>query len=107
MLYGSVLFLAPDRVLNALPHDPIDRRARTFARVLGARHLLQAAIVDRHASKRRLRAGAVVDAGHALTMVALAALRPQRRWLAGANALAAAAFAAAGILETRRPGIGR
>jgi hypothetical protein len=67
MLYGSVLFLVPDEVLHALPHDPIDRRAHP-PRVLGARHLLQT-----------------------LTMVALAALKPERRWLAGANALAAAA----------------
>lgn len=107
MLYGSVLLLAPGEVLHALSHEPIDRRALTFARVLGARHLLQAVIVDRHASKRRLRAGALVDAGHAVTMVVLAVLRPERRWLAGGSALAAATFAAAGILETGRPGAGR
>ncbi len=107
MLYGSVLLLTPDKVLHTLSHEPIDRRAQTFARALGARHLLQAFIVDRHASKRRLRAGVVVDASHAVTMVALAVLRPQRRRLAGANALAAATFAAAGILETHHAGTGR
>lgn len=107
ILYGSVLFLAPGKVLHALSHEPIDQRAQIFARALGARHLLQAVIVDRHASKRRLRAGAVVDASHAATMVTLAVLRPQRRRLAGGNALAAATFAAAGVVETRRPGAGR
>jgi hypothetical protein len=32
VLYGSVLFLAADKVLHALLHDPIDRRARTRTR---------------------------------------------------------------------------
>ena len=103
MLYGSMLLLVPGKVLHALPHKRIDRRAKTFARILGARHLLQLCLVDREATTRRLRAGAIVDASHAATMIALAALRPERRQLASANALVAATFATAGILATRRP----
>jgi hypothetical protein len=101
LLYGSVLLLAPGAVLHELPHGRVDWRALAVARVLGARHLLQAAVVG-HGSERWLRAGAVVDAGHAATMVALAALRPERRALAGANALVAASLAAGGIVESRR-----
>lgn len=105
-LYGSALFLAPGKVLRPLSHEPIDEHMQTFGRALGARHLLQAIIVDRHSSKCGWRAGAVVDAAHAVTMVTLAALKPQRRRLACANALAAAAFAAAGIGEAHRPELG-
>ena len=102
LLYGSVLLLAPRAALHELPHGRVDWRALTLARVLGARHLLQAAVVGSHGSERWLRAGAVVDAGHAATMVAFAALRPERRALAGANALVAASLAAGGIVESRR-----
>ena len=103
VLYGSLLLLAPGKLLRQLPRRQTGRRTQAVARVLGARHLLQAVIVSRQSSKRRLRAGAVVDASHAATMVALAALVPQRRWPAGADALAAASLAAAGIIESRRP----
>ncbi len=102
VLWGTVLLIAPEVVLRDLPHQRIDRAARGFARVLGARHLTQAAITSRDGTHRWLVAGAVVDATHAATMAGLAALRPDRRNLALTNVATATALAAAGAAEARR-----
>jgi hypothetical protein len=47
-------------------------------------------------------AGAAVDATHALTMLALALLAPDRRRLALTNVATATAFALAGMREARQ-----
>ncbi|MDQ6806636.1 MAG: hypothetical protein M3065_17100 [Actinomycetota bacterium] len=101
-LWGTVLLIAPEVVLGDLPHQRVDRAARGFARVLGARHLTQAAITSRDATLGWVVAGAVADAIHAATMAALAALRPDRRKLALTNVATATALAAAGVAEARR-----
>ncbi len=102
VLWGTVLLITPEVVLRDLPHQRIDRAARGFARVLGARHLTQAAITSRDGTQRWLMAGAMVDATHAATMAALAALRPDRRKLALTNIATAMALAAAGVADARR-----
>ncbi len=102
LLWGTILLIAPQVVLRDLPHQRIDRAARGFARVLGARHLTQAAITSRDRTPGWVVAGAVVDATHAATMAALAALRPGRRKLALTNVATAATLAAAGVAEARR-----
>lgn len=102
LLYGSALVLAPGTIVRALPHGPIDRRTRLVGRVLGVRQVLQATVVERRPTKRRLLVGAALDAGHAATMLLLAERRPRRRRLARANALAALTFATAGLLASRR-----
>jgi hypothetical protein len=101
LLYGSALVLAPDALLGELHAGAVDRRARTFARVLGARQVIEAMLVGPGASPRRIRLGAAVDGVHALTMVTLAAVDPRRRGLAGANALVATALALLGLEEAR------
>ncbi len=102
--WGAALLLAPGRVLRALPHQQIDRRARVFARVLGARDVAQAALIARRPTRGWILAGVAVDATHATTMVALALLRPGRRKLALANLMTASAFAIAGVHQaTGRP----
>lgn len=95
--WGAALLLVPGRVLRALPHGQIDRPARGFARVLGARDVAQAALIARRPTRGRILTGAVVDATHATTMVALALLRPDRRKLALTNVATASAFAIAGV----------
>ncbi len=60
--YGTVLLLAPEAVLGKPGRCDIDRRTLSFARVLGARELLQAELGRRHATRRGLLAGAGVDA---------------------------------------------
>lgn len=102
VLQGSLLLLAPDQVLRALRHPPPDRPALTVLRVLGARQLLQAALVGPRASSGRLRAGAAVDGLHSATMIALAAARPAWRIPGGLDAVTAASFAVAGIAASRR-----
>ncbi len=102
VLWGTALLIAPEVVLRALPHQRIDGAARGFARVLGARHLTQAAITSRDGTRGWVVAGAVVDAIHAASMAALAVLRPDRRKLALTNVATATTLAAAGVAEARR-----
>lgn len=102
LLYGSALVWQPRALLGDLADARIDRRAARFARLLGARQIVQAAILGRHVSRSWILAGVAVDATHAATMVGLALLDRRRRLLASANALAASAFALAGVHEARR-----
>jgi hypothetical protein len=69
--YGAVLVSAPGTVLNLFGGPAEDDRARVVARVLGARHILQAAVTRRG---RFPRLGAMVDSLHAASMFGLAAL---------------------------------
>jgi hypothetical protein len=100
--YGAVLVLTPRLLTRALPHQQIDARAIAFARALGLRHLLEAAIVGRRLGPRWTLVGAAVDATHSATMVGLAVARPSWRPLALASACAASAIAAVEIGEARR-----
>ncbi len=70
--------------------------------MLGARHLIQAAITSPESTRGWVRGGAVLDATHAATMAALAALWPDRRKLAPTNVTTATVLAAAGLAESRR-----
>ncbi len=99
--WGAALLIAPGAVLGALPHQQIDGRARAFARILGARDLVQAATIAWRPTRGWLLGGAAVDAAHAMTMVALAWRLPDRRALALTNVATAGAFAAAGLYEAR------
>ena len=99
--WGAALLIAPGAVLGALPHQQIDRPARVFARLLGARNVAQAALIARRPTQRWIPAGVAVDATHAATMVALALLRPDRRKLALANVATASAFAVAGVHQAK------
>lgn len=102
LAYGSALLLAPDALLGDLTRARTDRRARLFARVLGARHVVETAVLWRHRSRRWLLGGAAVDGLHAATMIGLALIDEERRGPANANALGAAAFALAGLYEAAR-----
>jgi hypothetical protein len=98
---GSALLIAPGKVLGDLPHEEIDAAARAFARVLGARHLVEAAVLLRDHTHRWVLVGAGVDAVHAATMLGLAYKRPDQRRLALTNALTASLLAGAGIESAR------
>jgi len=101
LLWGTALLVDPEAVLRRLPHQRIDRSARTFARLLGIRHLVQAAITAHCPTRRSILAGAAIDATHAATMAILAAIRPDRRELALTNAATATALAGAGLANAR------
>lgn len=98
---GGALLLAPGAVLGDLPHRRIDGAARVFARILGARHLLEAGILWRRHSHRWILVGAGIDATHAATMFALALTKPDERGLALTNAFTASALAGAGLAASR------
>lgn len=103
-LWGTLLILDPARVLQTVPHQRVDRGVVLFTRVLGARHIVQAAVsgTRRGSSRPWIVAGAAVDATHALTMLALVRLAPDHRRLALTNVATATAFALAGIREARQ-----
>ena len=70
-------------------------RARRVARVLGLRHLAQAAITAWMPRPEIVAVGSVIDLGHAASMLALAAASESLRRAELADALAAAALAVA------------
>ncbi|CAI9401718.1 hypothetical protein [Aestuariimicrobium sp. T2.26MG-19.2B] len=89
--YGLAEPAAP-RLLEGrlLPTD--DARGRTALRVLGARHVVQAAVgaVGGHGVRRL---GGLVDVLHAISMIVVATADPARRTAAAANAATALGFA--------------
>ncbi len=99
--YGTALLLAPGPVIRRCTGCPADSRVRLTARVLGARHLVQAALTARSADGAGLAASAAVDLVHAASMAGLAATsRPLRR-VALTDALLETALAAAGLAIAR------
>jgi hypothetical protein len=95
--YGVALVMAPGLVTYlATGHFP-SRRARRVAQVLGARHLIQAAVTALVPVPEVFALGAGVDALHATSMVALAAADRASRPAALTDAMAETGFAAAGF----------
>ena len=95
--WGAALLLAPGAVLALAP--PEQRRspaARAGLRVLGVRHLGQAAAVARWPRPRVRRLGAVVDVLHAASGVGLAVLAPRWRRNAAVDAAVTTVLAVAG-----------
>ena len=102
--YGTALLLAPERLISLGTHRPVPASARAFARVLGARHLVQAVVSIAAPTGRVLGGGAVVDALHGSSQVALAAVAPRWRTAALADAaLASLLIAAVRVASGRRP----
>jgi hypothetical protein len=96
--YGAALLCAPGLVLGLCTGRASSQRARAVVRILGARHLAQAALTLWRPSPAVLLAGAGIDACHAASMLALAATDPQLRTAGIADGAAAAAFTATGAL---------
>jgi hypothetical protein len=94
--YGAALLLVPGPAIRLATGRPASPGTRRIARVLGARHLVQAALTAAAPSSAVFAAGSQVDTVHAASMFLLAAVsRPGRR-PALTDALTEAAFAAAG-----------
>jgi hypothetical protein len=94
-------------VIRACTGQAPSLRARRVARVLGIRHLAQAAITAWAPGPGMVAAGAAIDVCHAVSMLALAAAsRPLRRAeLADGLAAATLAVAAPAVTLTRRGSI--
>jgi hypothetical protein len=99
--YGAVLLCAPSTAIRLSGARQASPRVRAVTRLLGIRHLLQAAVTMAAPNAVVLTIGAQVDLAHAASMLALAAAdRPLRR--AGlADGLTAAVFAAVGTAGAR------
>jgi hypothetical protein len=93
--YGAALCCAPAPLIR-LAGGPPDGRTRAVVRVLGARHLAQAAMVAWRPVPGVLALGVVVDMLHSASMIALAVADPSRRRVALTDGLIAAAFAVDG-----------
>jgi hypothetical protein len=104
--YGAALLLAPGPLIRICTGCPADSRVRLTARVLGGRHLIQAALTAGAGPSARTGAGglaasAAVDLMHAASMAGLAAAsRPLRR-IALTDAILETALAAAGLVVAR------
>ncbi len=93
----GVMYLLAPAWIPGLLGVTLDRRARLVVQILGGRHLVQAVVVSTAPVRRwPLVLGSGVDALHAASMVALAAVDCRRRRIATADAALAATLAAAG-----------
>jgi hypothetical protein len=96
--YGAALLLVPGRVIRACTGQAPGPWVRAAARVLGARHLAQAAATAGSGpGAESPGTGAAVDIAHAASMAALALAARRVRRAALTDALIETAFAAAGL----------
>ena len=102
--YGLALVCWPGRAVRLAQGTPADGRVQVVARVLGGRHLTQAAATAARPSPGVLTLGADTDLAHAASMLALAVADRRRCRAALVDAAVAAAFAAAGAVLARLPG---
>jgi hypothetical protein len=102
--YGGALLCAPGLIIRMATGRPAGARARGVTRLLGARHLLQAALTPGPAPGARLAIGAAVDLTHAASMAALAAADPKLRRAILADALIETTLGTAGLAAARHGG---
>ena len=98
---GIALLAWPQAIVAFAGGEPPARRWVIAARVLGARHLIEAAAVNAEPRAGFAWAGAGVDAVHALTAAGVAAYDDERRRMLLANFLGALGFALAGAHHAR------
>jgi hypothetical protein len=93
--YGAALLCAPGPIVRMITGVPATPRVRSVVRVLGVRHLAQAAVCGLVPARGLIRAGTATDGLHSASMLALAGVEPRLRRALLADAAVAAAFAAA------------
>lgn len=97
--WGAALLLAPRQVLEQVHHLQVDNKSVLVARILGARHLGQAALSGIGPSPEVLAMGVWVDCAHAATALGLAATDRARARGGLTDAGVAALWAAAGYRD--------
>jgi hypothetical protein len=102
--YGAALVLAPSPAIRLATGRLPSRRARRVARVLGTRHLIQAALTAAAPGPAVLAVGGQVDAVHTASMLLLAAISRAGRRAALTDALTEAVLAAAGFSASIQTG---
>jgi hypothetical protein len=98
--YGLLQLSAPNLVPARVLGQPLHGRDQAVLRLLGARHLLQAAVTTAAPTAAVLRYGASVDAAHAASMM-VTALDRRRRRTAIAEMVCATGFTIAGVRAAR------
>ena len=101
--WGLGCAAAPRAVGRVLGLDPGDRTAHRFLRLLGARDLAQAVLPATAPPPALLRLGTAVDAVHATSMYALAALRHDYRRAGLTAAAIATTWTVTGLTELTGP----
>lgn len=89
--YGAAMLVAPDALCRDAP-DP--GRAKTLARVLGARHLGEAVLLPRRRNPDWMLLTASLDVLHGASMLLVAQRSPHWRKLATSSAAGAGALCA-------------
>jgi hypothetical protein len=100
--YGVLLVSVPGSLIRLAGGPAGNPRARAVARLLGARHLTQAALAAVGPSPALLALGAEVDLLHSASMMALGGADAPSRRIAFIDGVVAGAFAADGIAAARR-----
>ena len=99
--WGSAMLFAPRIVLARVHHVEVDTKSVLVARVLGARHLTQAALSGVNPSPEVLAMGVWVDVAHASTAVALAVVDRTRARAGLTDTAVAGLWASAGYRDLR------
>ena len=94
--WGAVLLVAPGRVLTSVRMVRVDRKSLIVARILGARHIVQATLSGINPSPEMLAAGVWVDTVHSMTALGLAVVDRRRIQGGVADAIVAALWAGLG-----------
>jgi hypothetical protein len=95
--YGGFLLIKPERALRIATSTPPSRTAAIVVRVLGARHLAQAALSGRWPTSQVQHAGAVIDVLHAVTDIGFARIGRRYRTAAALDGAIAVGLAVAGF----------
>ncbi|MGI8726846.1 MAG: hypothetical protein ACR2K6_04110 [Solirubrobacterales bacterium] len=99
--FGALLLCFPDFMLREVPHRKIDHPADVVARILGLRHLIEAAVLGRRRSRTWVLLAVAVDVIHAATAFGLAAVDDRHRRVALSNGVSAILLAIWGAFELR------
>lgn len=97
--WGMALLVAPRQVLQRAHHVRVDQRSEWVARVLGVRHLAQAAISGVEPTPAVLAVGVWVDVVHAATALGLAVVDDGRRRAGLTDTAVTATWAALGLRD--------
>lgn len=98
---GFALLVAPRPMLRRVHRVGDDPKSVVVARVLGGRQLAQAVLSGVEPSPEVLAMGVWVDAAHAATALALAAVDPARAFAGFLNASSALVWAAWGYADVQ------
>ena len=102
--WGAALLVAPDRILSIVHGLQVDTQSRVVVRILGARHLTQAALSGFRPSPEVLAMGVWVDTVHALTALGFALVDRARARAGLTDTAIAGLWATAGYHDLTRGG---